>query len=43
MRQVERGGDVLRLVIREQLAEHGDEAVGGVGRLAIERVSPLIA
>ncbi len=33
--QVERREDVLRLMVREQLAEHRDEAVGGVGGLAV--------
>ena len=32
---VERGGDVLRLMIGNQLAEHVDEAVDGIGGLAV--------
>ena len=34
-RQVERGGDELRLMIGQQLAEHRHEAVHRVGRLAV--------
>ncbi len=38
--QVERGGDIGRLVIGDELAQHGDEAVDGVGRTAVGTGQP---
>ena len=38
--EVERRGDVLGPMVREQLAEHGHEPVHGVGRLAIRAGQP---